>query len=230
MIKISLVFLLVCLSQKSFGQHIYADDDPEPTTENGAKVYSNYCSLCHGGWGMGDGSLAKRIDNYPSTDLVTPHHAKNSEDLLHVIAYGGVLDAISVYMPPYGKELSWSDMQSVALFVELLRADSKKAKNLLAQTDTVSSASLRVGKKIYEHRCMLCHGEEGEGDGRMAKVIKTPPPANLVVSQLDGDYLQKIIMEGGESVLRSPQMPPWRDELTASELESVILYIKSLRK
>lgn len=89
--------------------------------------------------------------------------------------------------------------------------------------------SKKAGQDIFASHCVLCHGKFGEGDGRMAKVIRNPPPADLTASRLPDDYLKQIISEGGAGVGRSPQMPPWGDQLSAAEIESLILYLKSLR-
>ncbi|MFK7816907.1 MAG: cytochrome c [Gammaproteobacteria bacterium] len=99
----------------------------------------------------------------------------------------------------------------------------------LANVQNANSAKVKAGEKVYKARCALCHGESGQGDGRMSKVIKNPPPFDLTESVMPVEYLQLIVSNGGEPVGRSPQMPPWNDELTDTELESVVLYIHGLR-
>lgn len=103
--------------------------------------------------------------------------------------------------------------------------------NTVAETIAVKNnkASLNEGLKAYHTHCVLCHGEYGDGKGRMAKIITTPPPANLTYSRLPDDYLKKIISGGGQSMQRSPQMPPWGDEFSSTQIDSIILYIKSIR-
>lgn len=77
---------------------------------------------------------------------------------------------------------------------------------------------------------MNCHGIYGEGDGNMAKIIRNPPPYNLTKSTQTEAYLKEIISKGGEAVSRSPQMPPWGEELNDSEIQSLILYLLTLRE
>jgi cytochrome c oxidase cbb3-type subunit 3 len=86
-----------------------------------------------------------------------------------------------------------------------------------------------VSKNVYETRRVLCHGEKGLGDGRMSKVIKTPPPYNLTLSRLPKSYLMDIVSKGGAQMQRSPQMPPWGEQLSPSEINSVVDYIMQLR-
>ncbi len=223
------ILLLFVHSHFAFGQDDSNNPNPRPSMDVGAVVFLEYCALCHGTKGMGDGVLAQRMQAYPSTDLTSARKTSSTENIIEAIVFGGVLKNLSEHMPPFGNELSWTKTQSVALFIKELRSNQDVALKRLANVKESDTASLRSGKKIFTHRCTLCHGEYGEGDGRMAKVIKTPPPADLTASRLNKDYLEKIILLGGEGVGRSLQMPPWKDELSTAELESVILYIESIR-
>lgn len=85
-------------------------------------------------------------------------------------------------------------------------------------------------KEFFHARCTLCHGKGGSGTGLMAKVITDPPPYDLTSSTIDRQSTINIIMQGGKSVGRSPQMPPWSDELSEKQLNSLVDYIFTLRK
>ena len=201
----------------------------EPDSEKGAHVYNTRCSLCHGNQGMGEGALPIRIDAYPKTSLTQAVQAQSRQAIREVIAFGGTLDGVSQYMPPYSHELTWVELESVALFVELLRSDKDRALALLQEAGGHLEPSQRVGEQIFRERCVLCHGRHGEGDGRMAKILTSPPPADLTASRLPDDYLNTIITRGGEGVGRSKHMPPWGEQLNQAEIDSVILHIKSIR-
>ena len=62
----------------------------------------------------------------------------------------------------------------------------------------------------------------------MAKIIKNPPPFNLLQSTAKDSYLKEIITKGGEAMNRSPRMPPWGSDLNQSEVDSLIIYLKSM--
>jgi cytochrome c oxidase cbb3-type subunit 3 len=64
----------------------------------------------------------------------------------------------------------------------------------------------------------------------MARIIKSPPPFNLTLSRAPDDYLHDIIYKGGEKMGRSPRMPPWGGDLSDAEIDSVVMYIKTLRQ
>lgn len=74
----------------------------------------------------------------------------------------------------------------------------------------------RDGKKLYETHCQHCHGANGNkgflGAGK------------LMQSKLDDTTAISII----QNVKRI--MPSFRDKLTDAEVESSLIYIKSLRK
>ena len=94
--------------------------------------------------------------------------------------------------------------------------------------DTTDAAVIRGGIAFRTY-CVLCHGTEGKGDGRAAKMY-TPRPANLTVSPFNDAYKEMIIRGGGASVGRSAYMPPWGDELTDEQIHDVVAFLRELRK
>jgi len=202
----------------------------EPSLAYGAETYQARCVLCHGRQGHGDGLLALSIVKYPSSNLHENRHGKDLAAVKRSITYGGSRGEMADEMPPWGDELTYTQLESVALFTRLLLNEPDKAYALLQQTRKPPKADLRVGQILYRNYCSLCHGPNGEGDGKMAKVIKDPPPFNLTMSRAPDEYLQLIIPQGGEAMGRSPRMPPWGSQLADEDLKSVILYIKTLRR
>ncbi len=205
------------------------NENTTPSLKFGASVYMQSCALCHGPKGAGDGVVAKKLTFYPSTDLRKAKHAVDKKSTQEILTFGGTQTKVSKFMPPMGNELSWNELESVVLFVELLRKDYRLAANMLSNLEKSNKVSRRLGQQIFKSRCVLCHGKYGEGDGRMKKVLKNPPPFDLTASRQSDEYLKKIITYGGESVSRSKHMPPWGDELSPEEIESVIVYLKTIR-
>ncbi len=214
----------------SSGLPALAASPAEPTIEIGVRVFVERCVVCHGERGMGDGSLPIRLEDYPNTNLLENSLTTSHEEIRDAVAYGGSRGAMSNFMPPMGADLSWTETESVALFVALLRTDNAGAARMLRLQTFDSEATTEQGREVFVARCQLCHGKYGEGDGRMAKIIKTPPPANLVASKLADADVFRIIIAGGEGTNRSPQMPPWGDQLSQQEVQAVMLYLKSIRQ
>lgn len=92
-----------------------------------------------------------------------------------------------------------------------------------------SDIPIEIGERLFMHRCALCHGESGRGDGKMAKIITNPPPFDLTRSVMPPEYLVLIIERGGEPLNRSPQMPPWQGELSRQQIESIVEYLLVMR-
>jgi cytochrome c oxidase cbb3-type subunit III len=199
----------------------------DPSLRAGASIYQQRCLLCHGSKGMGEGLLPVRIAGYPNTNLVSASRAVTLEEIERAVQWGGFREAHrSDYSPPWIYELSEQDVQQVVTFVRLLREDNEAALRLLAQVPLPAEMS---GATIFTTRCAICHGSTGHGDGRLSAVVKAPPPANLTVSRLSREEMIEIITGGGQSVSRSPQMPPWGLELNSRYIQLVADYLLQLR-
>lgn len=83
-------------------------------------------------------------------------------------------------------------------------------------------------KNLYQMRCAICHGQSGKGDGAGAASLD-PKPRDYTnkewqASVTDED-LKKIIVGGGQSVGKSPIMPPNPDLGQKPELLNGIIAI-----
>lgn len=188
--------------------------------------------LCHGLDGLGEGFLAIKMKNYPSANLLTNIKASSRKDIRKAIFFGGALGNISAFMPPYGEAIDGKEVDALVELIQLMRRDTQQSSRLIkiAYNKTQIQPNVNLGKLVYSTRCVLCHGKTGQGDGRMSEILKSPSPANLVKSQKPDDYLYQIISQGGESIGRSAHMPPWGDQLTDREINSLVIFLKHLRQ
>ena len=82
-----------------------------------------------------------------------------------------------------------------------------------------------AGKEVFLKKCKACHGEDGQGNQGMAKLLKTtitPLDAAEVQSKSDAD-LKKIVTEGKD------KMKPVKD-VSGADLDNVIAFVRSLKK
>lgn len=83
------------------------------------------------------------------------------------------------------------------------------------------------GQRIYENRCIRCHGLAGAGDGEMADQLSAAVPSFADVNHMrevtPADYFD-IITNGNMQAL----MPSWKEELSAQERWDVLFYAWSL--
>ena len=100
------------------------------------------------------------------------------------------------------------------------------ATGALLPRDSRDAAVFRGGL-VYANYCVTCHGINADGNGRAAR-LHTPRPANLRASDKNDSYIGLIVRKGGESLGRSPGMPPWAEELTDEQIGDVVAFVRSV--
>ena len=95
------------------------------------------------------------------------------------------------------------------------------------------SYELRLGKQVFQHYCLICHGETGAGDGFNAFNID-PHPRDLSdpafqKAKTDAD-LADAIRRGGVGVGLSSMMPPWGKTLAPDQIDQVVGYLRTLKR
>jgi len=116
----------------------------------------------------------------------------------------------------------------LAMSAVAMATDGATDETVPAPRDTQAASVVRGGI-VYRTYCVLCHGAEGRGDGRAAKMY-TPKPANLTESPFNDVYKELIIRRGGTGVGRSAYMPPWGDELSDEQIHDLVSFLRELRK
>ena len=81
--------------------------------------------------------------------------------------------------------------------------------------------SLEKGREIYERACAVCHGERGDGMGRMGDM--NPPPANFIERGDISPFRVYTVLHFG-----APGMPSF-DYLSDGDKWNVSFYVMSLR-
>ena len=88
-----------------------------------------------------------------------------------------------------------------------------------------------VGKQLFGHYCVTCHGEQGEGDGQNAYNLDPAPPNFKESLELHPpSYWSEIIKGGTAAVGRSPLCPPWGHALNSQQIDAIVSYMKVLSK
>ena len=84
--------------------------------------------------------------------------------------------------------------------------------------------ALQEGKNLYSTQCVICHGENGEGDG-IAGMGLTPRPANLTSEkfkkQSDGAIFWKL-------TAGRPPMASYAEIFSAEQRWQLVVYLRSL--
>jgi len=90
----------------------------------------------------------------------------------------------------------------------LILAGSRATRVVAAEQ--ILAAAVKEAQEIYTTRCVTCHGPTGKGDGPIGAALN-PKPRDLSdpawqKSVTDG-HIEKIILNGGGAVGKSPLMP-----------------------
>jgi mono/diheme cytochrome c family protein len=96
---------------------------------------------------------------------------------------------------------------------------------LLAVSSAKPAGDAAAGKEVFLKKCKTCHGEDGNGNQGMAKLLKTtiPPMDSDAVQGKSDAEIKKIITEG------TGKMKPVKD-LSDADIDSVIAYVRTFKK
>ena len=90
-------------------------------TAAGKEIYEQYCALCHGPQGKGDGSLSANLDPKPRDHTDGAYmNALTDAHLLKVVGEGGAASGLAAIMPAWKDILSAQQIQDVIAFVRTL--------------------------------------------------------------------------------------------------------------
>ncbi len=103
----------------SRAQQILASVDIPPERIDGRKIYRARCESCHGATGAGDGRMSRIIKNPAPSDLTLS--SLPLEEIIAIISSGGKAMGRSERMPPWGQELVYAELISVANYLTTLR-------------------------------------------------------------------------------------------------------------
>lgn len=88
-----------------------------------------------------------------------------------------------------------------------------------------------AGKTYYEQYCMVCHGEQGKGDGFNAfNLDPRPKDLTAVVKTTSNEALFKAVSDGTIGANGRFQCPPWGRTLGEDKINVIIAYIHALEE
>lgn len=181
-----------------------------PSVANGAAIYAEKCSGCHGPAGRGDGEKAAQIQStfgVAPADLTSDRVARASTAASWFgVVTSGKLDENGQPrgMPGFSGSLSVDDRWDVIVYAWSLSAPDNK---------------LAAGRAIYADRCVQCHGETGKGDG--------PQASGKLRDLSDLSSYQDVAPGEWDNAVNATHVPSFAGKLSGDERAAVTDYIRS---
>ncbi len=193
-----------------------------PAAYEGRRLYVSYCQLCHGASGTGDGALAKAM-KISLSDLTTTVRSRSDTILTKIITGEGKQtitgrdrhNILSEAMPEWAGVF---DEKQITALIAYMRFLGNGKHELMGDPEQ--------GLKTYTTYCSVCHGEEGDGDGIMTRLIGIMPMDHTnpnETNELTNEELVKSILEG-----KGRFMPAWQGVLSQTDVEALVSYIRLL--
>ena len=211
--------------------------------ESGARGYQEYCAMCHGNEGYGDGDVAANLKKDARVSVARLNDAGRlavlgRSGVKQVIVNGGAHTGRSNLMPAWGNKLSATLVDDITDYVCSLPTQkpgiptSTLRKYLEAPAGTPAQ-----GRTLYVHNCSACHGPYGKGDGSFASALRQHHkirPRNLtdstyIVTRNDQQLFVTISLGGGH-VGKSTYMPAWAVYLSPGQIKDVVSYIRAISR
>lgn len=193
-----------------------------PLAYEGQRLYLSYCQLCHGKEGKGDGGLARAMKIQPA-DLTTTVRSRSDTILRKIITGEGRQtitgrdrhNLLSSAMPEWREIFDDAEVDSLIAFLRFL---SRSKHGLMGDPEQ--------GMELYQKYCRVCHGEEGDGDGIMTRLIGMVPTDHTnpnETNRFSNQELAEAILNG-----KGRFMPAWRGVLSQNDVEALVSYIRLL--
>ncbi len=96
--------------------------------------------------------------------------------------------------------------------------------------EVAGDALLTKGREIYLVRCASCHGNEGRGDGPLAKSLLGPPVGNLTDSEWKHGERPDQVIDVISRGVPNTRMDGWGRVLDPPELKAVAGFVYYLAK
>jgi mono/diheme cytochrome c family protein len=103
--------------------------------------------------------------------------------------------------------------------------DALRAGRELQNPLPLTEQNVSKGKVLYETFCLVCHGEQGRGDGPLVPRIPNPPAysSKRVRDMAPGQIFHVITFGSG-------RMPPYAAQVSQDERWQIVRYVQILRE
>jgi len=188
----------------------------EPESQ-GATIYQEYCSVCHGD--QGDGMTRVRRGLNPPPRDFTSRLAKaelTRERMLVAVKQGRTNTA----MMSFASRLSEEEINAVV--------DHVRSRFMLKEDVALDAAMvlLEKGKNTYTANCAVCHGDDGNG-AMWTKTSLNPPPRDFTTLQALESLSRSRMITSVTHGRPNTAMMSFTQRLSAEDIGAVVDYIRT---
>lgn len=221
-----------------------------PAASQGALLYHNYCSVCHGDKGDGKSRASAALSTVPRDfTSVASKRELTRERIVLAITHGRPGTA----MVAWQSQLSPADIAALTdhlltRFVQPQNAAAagaasaaisgtrahggREADALAASNRADRNARLpdglngdaRRGAAFYRANCVACHGVQGDGAGPRAYFIN-PRPRNFTDADAQARYNRPALYAGVAQGRVGSEMPAWSKVASPQQIADVSEYV-----
>lgn len=200
----------------SLASPLRASIPPEKLSlEVGRRIYQQQCAFCHGVDGRADTEVAKVL-HPPPRNFADPLEMARVDD-------GRMYSAIKL-----GREGTamggHRDLLNPAEIIDVMRYIRTLTRPLPTGM-TAERLDVLVGERIYRERCLVCHGENGDGQTSLGWSL-LPHPRDFTNARQMATLTDKQLAESITGGRPGTAMAPWRGVLNRDDVRRVILYIR----
>ena len=135
--------------------------------------------------------------------------------------------------PVFCTEYCGQDHSNMIAAIKVMPPEEFDAWLEQAAAEAAGPASVEIGQEVFNSVCLACHSTDGTP--RVGPTFKGLAGSQRTLSDgttvvADDDYLIRSILDPNAQVVQGfpPAMPPMGGTLTQTQIESLILFIKSL--
>jgi mono/diheme cytochrome c family protein len=184
------------------------DPDYLVRRERGTSVFTNYCQVCHGPLGQGNGPVTQGSFPPPASFLAERAMQMKDGQMFHVLTYG------QQNMPSFRAQLSPDDRWSVILHIRMLQEPTSPG-------GMPGRSQMLV--RLFRDNCAACHGEDGNGSN-LRKVWPLIPDFTSLAWQMSQTEMAIVNqIEYGSH----PLMPAFRYKLPKDQILRLAVYVRS---
>jgi mono/diheme cytochrome c family protein len=185
-------------------------DKDDNRVARGSDVFANFCKVCHGPLGQGDGAVTQ--GGFPAPPSLLADRAMRMPDgqMFHVLTYGqGRMPSIAAQL---SRDDRWCSILHVRQLQQYYTPPGKQVPVTLAEIT-----------QVFQQNCSACHAPDGTGNP-MRKALPNIPDFTSLAWQVSQTEIALVNQIDYGSL---PLMPAFRYKLTRDQIQGLAVYIRS---